>query len=63
MRNVECTIEINTSPEKIIQSFTDADMLKGWWGVEKSYIELKTGGIYTIGWGISEQGIKYISTV
>jgi uncharacterized protein YndB with AHSA1/START domain len=62
MRTVDCHIEINTIAGKIIQAFTDPSMLKGWWGVEKSLIELKTGGIYTIGWGVSEQGMKYIST-
>jgi hypothetical protein len=29
MKFVDCSIEINTSPEKIIQSFTHEQMLKG----------------------------------
>jgi len=62
MRAVICDIEIETHPGKIIRAFTDAEMLRGWWGVEKSTIDLKPGGIYTLAWGISENGIKYIST-
>jgi hypothetical protein len=37
-------------------------MLRHWWSVEKSMIELKTDGIYTLAWGVSAEGIKYIST-
>ncbi len=62
MRKVSCQTEINVSPEKVIQAFTNSDKLKGWWGVERSFIELKPGGIYTLAWGISGNGIKYIST-
>lgn len=62
MKTVDCNIEINIAPEKIIQAFTDAAILKGWWGVEKSLIELKPGGIYTLAWFVSENGMKYIST-
>lgn len=62
MRTVDCYIEINTTTEKIIRAFTDPAMLKGWWDVEKTFIELKNGGVYTLAWGISGQGIKYIST-
>jgi uncharacterized protein YndB with AHSA1/START domain len=62
MRSVRCNIEIAASPDKIIGAFTVAEKLKGWWGVERSLIELKPGGIYTLAWGISESGISYIST-
>lgn len=62
MKFVDCRVEIKTFPEKIIQAFTNTDMLKGWWGVEKSFIELKPGGIYILAWFVSENGMKYIST-
>lgn len=62
MRTVDCTIEISTSPEKIIEAFTNELMLKNWRGVEKSSIELKSEGIYTLAWFVSEHGMKYIST-
>lgn len=48
MKTVECKIEIKTTPETIIRAFTDTEMLKGWRSVEKSFIELKPGGIYTL---------------
>ncbi len=62
MRTVSCNIEITVSPEKVIRAFTNSHTLKGWWGVEQSFIELKPGGIYTIAWGISENGIRFVST-
>jgi uncharacterized protein YndB with AHSA1/START domain len=62
MRNVESQLEIAVLPEKVILAFTDAELLRGWWGVERSLIETKPGGIYTIAWGISEHGIKYVSS-
>lgn len=62
MKFVDCRIEIKAAPDKIFQAFTDPAMLKGWWGIEKSFIELQPGGIYTLAWFVSENGIKYIST-
>jgi len=50
------------SPGKVILAFTDSELLRGWWGVERSLIEPKPGGLYTIAWGISENGIKYVSS-
>lgn len=62
MNSVNCHIQIETSPERIIQAFTDADILKDWWGVEKCFIEIKTSGIYTLAWFVTDSGMKYIST-
>ena len=55
MRRVESDIEIIVSPEKAIRAFTDPALLKSWWGVEKSLLELKPGGIYTL--ALPGQGI------
>jgi len=62
MKKVEVIVEINTTPEKVIQAFTDPVMLNEWWGVEKSLIQKKIGGIYTLAWKVMENGIGYIST-
>lgn len=62
MRYVESNIEIAVSPDKVIQAFINAELLKGWWGVERGLIEPFPGGLYTLAWGISAQGIKYISS-
>jgi hypothetical protein len=62
MRNVDAIVEIAVSPDKVISAFTEPSWLKAWWGVEKTLIELKQGGIYTLAWGISGAGIKYVST-
>ncbi len=62
MRKVITKIDIRASAEKIMSAFTDPDMLKGWWGVERSLIDLRPGGLYSLAWNISETGFGYIST-
>ena len=62
MRLVAASIDINAKPEIILPAFLRQDHLRAWWGVERSLVEPKAGGIYTLVWGIGEQGIKYIST-
>ena len=62
MKKVEVNIFINTKSASVIRAFTDPKMLREWWGVEKSMIETKIGGVYTLTWGVSESGIQYVST-
>ncbi len=62
MRKVEVKINIRTSPEKVIAAFTNPDMLKEWWFVEKTIIEKKAGGLYTLTWNVTEKGFGYVST-
>ena len=62
MNKVEVTICIDTSPERIIQAFTDNSMLHEWWDVERALIEKCIGGVYTLAWNITDKGFGYIST-
>lgn len=62
MRKVESRILVNTSPENIIRAFTHHDLLTRWWKVEKSFIQPRVGGGYTLVWGVSSHGFKYIMT-
>jgi uncharacterized protein YndB with AHSA1/START domain len=62
MRKVEVKINIRTSPEKVIAAFTNPDMLKEWWFVEKTLIEKKSGGLYTLTWNVTDKGFGYVST-
>ncbi|MEM7486095.1 MAG: SRPBCC domain-containing protein [Bacteroidota bacterium] len=61
-RKVEASLVIKGRAEKIIQAFTDIELLKDWWNVEKCLINKITGGIYTLVWGISDDGFQYVST-
>ncbi|MBL7828989.1 MAG: SRPBCC domain-containing protein [Saprospiraceae bacterium] len=61
-RFVETTIQIAVPPAKVMEAFTHPEMLRDWWGVERCLIEPKKGGSYTLGWHISEHGIKYVSS-
>ena len=62
MKKVEVNLQINAKPEEVIKAFTNPTMLKEWWGVEKNLIQKKAGGLYIIGWDITEKGMKYVST-
>ena len=62
MRKVEAAIIIHQPAEKVFDAFTEPTLLKGRWGVERSLIEKKQGGLYSLAWGISNQGFQYIST-
>lgn len=62
MKKVEVTIDIRVKPEKIISAFTEAKMLRDWWGVEQSLVETKSGGLYTLAWNVTDKGFGYVST-
>jgi hypothetical protein len=62
MRKVEVTTNITVKPESILEAFLDEKSLGAWWGVEKSLIERKKHGVYTLAWRIQDKGIGYVST-
>lgn len=42
--------------------FTEFKHLRNWWSVERALIDLRNGGVYTLVWGISAEGMNYVST-
>ncbi|TRX60608.1 SRPBCC domain-containing protein [Fulvivirga sp. M361] len=62
MRKVDAAIDIHTSPERVISAFTEPGMLRDWWGVERTLIDKKVGGIYMLTWNVSDKGFGYVST-
>lgn len=62
MKKVEASIEVEVTPQLALDAFILHKHLNGWWGVERSFVEPKPGGLYSLAWQISEGGIKYIST-
>jgi uncharacterized protein YndB with AHSA1/START domain len=62
MRTVEHSIEIATQPSQVIKAFTEPELLKAWWGVDRSLVEKRPGGLYSLIWNINEQGMGYVST-
>jgi hypothetical protein len=62
MRLVAASIDIEAKPDKILQAFLRQEHLHKWWGVSRSLIEPKAGGLYTLAWEINESGFKYISS-
>ena len=37
-------------------------MLRAWWDVERTLIEKRIGGLYTLAWDITDRGFGFIST-
>jgi uncharacterized protein YndB with AHSA1/START domain len=62
MRTVKASIVIHKHPDIVLKAFTDPFHLKNWWGVERSLVELKKGGLYSLVWQIGDQGMGYVST-
>lgn len=62
MRSVETSICIDRAPALVLSAFTDPRHLQNWWKVERTQIDLKKGGLYSLVWQISEKGMGYVST-
>lgn len=62
MKKVEQRLLIKCPSENVISAFTEQTHLAGWWGVERSLVEKKIGGIYTLTWQISDHGFGFISS-
>ena len=62
VRSVRSSIEIAAPAKKVFHAFLKQDMLSAWWKVERSLIEEKEGGLYTVAWNISETGFEYLTT-
>jgi hypothetical protein len=62
MRKVEATVEISCSAERIFDAFIQPQLLKQWWKVDRSLIEPRQGGVYSLAWNVSKEGFQYVST-
>lgn len=61
MRFIESSIAINKTPGIVLSAFTDPHHLRNWWGVDRSLIELKKGGLYSLVWQ-RNNAMDFIST-
>ena len=50
MRFVESSVAIAKSPAVVLSAFTSPNHLKSWWDVDRTLIELKKGGLYSLIW-------------
>lgn len=62
MRKVEVAIDIDTASSRVISAFTDPNMLRDWWEVERTCIQTKEGGVYVLAWRISDSGFGFLAT-
>jgi uncharacterized protein YndB with AHSA1/START domain len=61
-RFVESSVVIAKPPGLVLNAFTDMNHLKNWWGVERSFIDLKRGGLYSLVWKITDDAIGFVTT-
>lgn len=62
MRMVAASIDIAAKSDKILPAFLREEHLSSWWNVARSLIEPRAGGLYTLAWDVSDQGMKYVSS-
>jgi len=62
MRIVEASIDLDLAPQEVLDVFIKQEHLKAWWGVDRSLIELKRGGLYSLVWQNRESCVDYVST-
>ncbi len=61
-RSVTTQVRIRSSAKEIIDALVDLGKLQEWWGVDRGKIQKKDGGLYTLTWMHSKEGIKFITT-
>ncbi len=61
-RNIIADVKVSIPIKNVINIFLDQSALSTWWGVDACLIEPRIGGIYTLVWGASDHGYKYISS-
>lgn len=62
MRRVEISIDLDFTPQEVLEAFVQQEHLNAWWGVSRSLIELKRGGIYSLIWQNTDQCVDYVTT-
>ena len=59
-RRVTRSVQIQASPERVLRAFLEPEQMKKWWGVARSLVEERKGGVWALAWGDSEQGYKSV---
>jgi len=62
MRTVEASIIIHVPPAQVLDAFIEQQHLHAWWGVNRSLVEAKPGGLYLLAWKGGAQGFDYVHT-
>jgi uncharacterized protein YndB with AHSA1/START domain len=62
VRSVEASIDLPMSPQEVLDAFLKQEHLKAWWGVERSLVEPRKGGLYTLVWQTGTGCLEYVST-
>jgi uncharacterized protein YndB with AHSA1/START domain len=62
MRTVENSIEIQCSPQRVLEAFINDKDLQNWWQASKSFVQPQPGGLYALVWQLGAPDIKYVTT-
>ena len=62
MKRVEATVDLALSPKDVLDIFIKEEHLRAWWGVDRSLIDLRQGGTYSLVWQSKENCFDYATT-
>lgn len=62
MRAVHASAWVPVGPERALTAFLDPADLAAWWGVERALVEPRPGGVYSLAWGVTPAGFRYVAT-
>lgn len=60
--SISATISVNAPPIQVLEAFTNPDMLKDWWHVERCLIDKEDAGLYLLSWKMNQEGFGYVLT-
>lgn len=49
-------------PDEVLKVFVEHEHLKNWWGVSRSLIDVKKGGLYSLTWQRNDKCVDYVSS-
>lgn len=62
MRRVESVTTIAAKPATVQSAFLEESALRTWWGVERTLVQPREGGVYVLAWEACDRGYRYLNT-
>jgi Activator of Hsp90 ATPase homolog 1-like protein len=59
---ITSSVWLPLSPLATLQQFLAVEAMQRWWGVARGLVEPRIGGVWALGWDVSPQGYRYVTT-
>jgi activator of Hsp90 ATPase-like protein len=59
---ITSSVWLPLSPSATLQQFLAVEAMQRWWGVARGLVEPRIGGVWALGWDLSSQGYRYVTT-